>query len=312
LSSNKKNIKIIGIILGIVLVGVALTYVSANMFKTTLEQQKDANDPRTVFWQHVHGLGFEPTNREILYIATHGDFYQSVSGAPPVKVDERRADYMAFFAPLQEGYPLYSSGHGDAGENTGLIQSLDGGKTWEKVSDVNDSPVDFHAMAVSKIDPKIIIGFDSGTRNLFKTIDGGNTWDTLQSPGNISSLAISPKDSKFILAGTSQGIFKSENGGESWSQLKSYQKLGVLALAFDEEGRLFASVDTFGLVSSSDFGESWDDLENIGLTITSIAADSQNKVIYVSGFSADGYQEVYKLSYDLNSYDLIGTNKDLT
>lgn len=297
--------------MGIVLSGVVLTYVSANVFKTSLEQENETYDPRSVFWRHVHGLGVDPEDRTILYIATHGDFYQSVGGAPPIKVDEQRADYMAFNAPPKPGYPLYASGHPETGGNTGLIQSTDGGKTWQHVSNVIEPSVDFHAMAVSKMDPRIIVGFDSAARGLFKTTDGGKTWETLQQPEYINALAISPFDSNVIMAGTDRGIFKSDDGGQSWSQMGSYTKLNVSALAFDDDAILFASVDTFGLVSSSNFGESWDTLGNLGLTITSIAADSQSEAIYVAGYSSEGYQEVYKLSYDLNSFDLIGTNEEL-
>jgi len=296
---------------GIVLSGVVLTYVSANVFKTSLEQENETYDPRSVFWRHVHGLGVDPEDRTILYIATHGDFYQSVGGAPPIKVDEQRADYMAFNAPPKPGYPLYASGHPETGGNTGLIQSTDGGKTWQHVSNVIEPSVDFHAMAVSKMDPRIIVGFDSAARGLFKTTDGGKTWETLQQPEYINALAISPFDSNVIMAGTDRGIFKSDDGGQSWSQMGSYTKLNVSALAFDDDAILFASVDTFGLVSSSNFGESWDGLGNLGLTVTSIAADSQSEAIYVAGYSSEGYQEVYKLSYDLNSFDLIGTNEEL-
>jgi len=296
---------------GIVLSGVVLTYVSANVFKTSLEQENETYDPRSVFWRHVHGLGVDPEDRTILYIATHGDFYQSVGGTPPIKVDEQRADYMAFNAPPKPGYPLYASGHPETGGNTGLIQSTDGGKTWQHVSNVIEPSVDFHAMAVSKMDPRIIVGFDSAARGLFKTTDGGKTWETLQQPEYINALAISPFDSNVIMAGTDRGIFKSDDGGQSWSQMGSYTKLNVSALAFDDDAILFASVDTFGLVSSSNFGESWDTLGNLGLTITSIAADSQSEAIYVAGYSSEGYQEVYKLSYDLNSFDLIGTNEEL-
>ncbi len=297
--------------MGIVLSGVVLTYVSANVFKTSLEQENETYDPRSVFWRHVHGLGVDPEDRTILYIATHGDFYQSVGGAPPIKVDEQRADYMAFNAPPKPGYPLYASGHPETGGNTGLIKSTDGGKTWQHVSNVIEPSVDFHAMAVSKMDPRIIVGFDSAARGLFKTTDGGKTWETLQQPEYINALAISPFDSNVIMAGTDRGIFKSDDGGQSWSQMGSYSKLNVSALAFDDDAILFASVDTFGLVNSSNFGESWDGLGNLGLTVTSIAADSQSEAIYVAGYSSEGYQEVYKLSYDLNSFDLIGTNEEL-
>lgn len=308
---NSKTKNIVVIIVGIVLSGVVLTYVSANVFKTSLEQENETYDPRSVFWRHVHGLGVDPEDRTILYIATHGDFYQSVGGAPPIKVDEQRADYMAFNAPPKPGYPLYASGHPETGGNTGLIQSTDGGKTWQHVSNVIEPSVDFHAMAVSKMDPRIIVGFDSAARGLFKTTDGGKTWETLQQPEYINALAISPFDSNVIMAGTDRGIFKSDDGGQSWSQMGSYTKLNVSALAFDDDAILFASVDTFGLVNSSNFGESWDGLGNLGLTVTSIAADSQSEAIYVAGYSSEGYQEVYKLSYDLNSFDLIGTNEEL-
>jgi hypothetical protein len=265
---------------------------------------------RTVEWRHVHGLGVDPTDPNILYIATHGDFYQSRNGALPVKVDQIRADYMAFNAPHDKDSPLYASGHPSTGGNTGLIKSNDGGITWQSVSKVLDPPVDFHAMALSKSDPNLILGFDSGGRGLFKTIDAGKTWNTLEYPEYISALAISPNDSQMIFAGTGNGIFKSDNEGVDWTHV-AYQGLAVYALSFDDDGVLFASVNTLGLVRSDDLGITWEDLPNIDLTITSIAFDSPNKLLYISGFSSGGFQEVYKLSYDVTQYEIIGTNKGL-
>jgi hypothetical protein len=55
--------------------------------------------------------------------------------------------------------------------------------------------------------------------------------------------------------------------------LDTYQGMAVFALAFDDNGRLFASVKTFGIVYSDDSGESWEDMQNVDLTISSIAAD---------------------------------------
>ena len=268
---------------------------------------------RIIDWRHVHGLGLDPADDSILYIATHGDFYQSISGAPPIKVDKIRADYMAFNAPLVSGFPLYASGHPSTGGNTGLIKSNDGGITWEHVSNVIEPPVDFHAMATSKQNPEMLIGFDSGARGLFKTIDGGKTWETIEPPAfeYISALAISPNDSELIFAGTGNGIYKSSDGGETWIPLETYQKMAVYALAFDDDGKLFSSVKTFGIVQSNDLGESWESLIRVDLTVSSIIADSQNEEIYVGGYSSGGFQEVYKISYDATSYEMIGTNKGL-
>ena len=195
---SSRNIKIFAIIAGIVII-VGIAYFSTNM-SVTQSQSNENFDPRTVFWRHVHGIGFDPDNKTTLYIATHGDFYQSINGASPIKVDEKRADYMSFVAPPQAGVPLYSSGHPETGGNSGLIKSTDGGRTWEFVSNVIEPPVDFHAMAISKSKPKTIIGFDSDARGLFKTIDGGESWEKLPFPEYITALAISPLDSKLIFS----------------------------------------------------------------------------------------------------------------
>lgn len=265
---------------------------------------------RTVDWRHIHGLGIDPVDRTILYIATHGDFFHSHDGNPPFKVDVVRADYMAFNAPATAGIPLYASGHPASGGNTGLIKSIDGGQRWEIVSKVLDPPVDFHAMSVSKSDPNIIIGFDSGARGLFKTLDAGNKWETLQYPDYITTLAISPIDSQIVFAGTGKGIFQSNDGARSWTLLDEYRGITILALAFDENQNLYAA-NQFGLSRSSDLGRIWENISEPSLTITNIAVDAQNKIIYVAGYSPDGYQEVYRSKDDGKSWDIIGTNKGL-
>jgi photosystem II stability/assembly factor-like uncharacterized protein len=304
---QKKLSKKIIILVGIIIVGIAISF----GFNSDNQEPTMLQDPRTVDWRHVHGVGIDPVDSGILYIATHGDFYQSRNGAPPVKVDKVRADYMAFNAPPTKDSPLYASGHPSSGGNTGLIKSSDGGVTWQQVAKVIEPPVDFHAMAVTKSNPDMILGFDSSGRGLFQTTDAGKTWSSIEYPEYISALAISPNDSQLIFAGTGKGIFKSSDGGKTWVHLKTYDGVTMYALAFDDEDTLFASAGNFGLVKSSDLGESWEDLQDIDLTITSIATDSQNKVIYVGGYSSGGFQEVYKLPYGVDSYEIIGTNKGL-
>ena len=303
----------VSVIVAIILIDSSLISEPSQSMDNLTVDDSVVDKSRIIDWRHVHGLGLDPADDSILYIATHGDFYQSISGAPPIKVDKIRADYMAFNAPLVSGFPLYASGHPSTGGNTGLIKSNDGGITWEHVSNVIEPPVDFHAMATSKQNPEMLIGFDSGARGLFKTIDGGKTWETIEPPAfeYISALAISPNDSELIFAGTGNGIYKSSDGGETWIPLETYQKMAVYALAFDDDGKLFSSVKTFGIVQSNDLGESWESLIRVDLTVSSIIADSQNEEIYVGGYSSGGFQEVYKISYDATSYEMIGTNKGL-
>lgn len=309
LKDSKNSRLFIIVIAAAIVMGVGAAIVLANFAVQNADNPQ--NNPRTVFWRHIHGLGIDPADGNILYIATHGDFYQSRNGGPPVKVDEQRADYMAFNAPYSQGIPLYASGHPETGGNTGLIKSTDGGKTWQQVAKVLEPPVDFHAMGVSKSDPNLIIGFDSAGRGLFKTIDAGQNWQKLEFPEYISALTISPSDSNVIFAGTGRGIFVSNDGANTWTKLGQYDGQLVFALSFDENGVLYASTDGAVLVKSSDLGQTWEKINSPNLTIMSITVDARNKILYVAGYVPDGFQEVYKSSNDGTSWDLIGTNKDL-
>ena len=302
----------VGIAIGIAIgIGVALSTRGG----TPQSPNSEISNSRTVSWIHVHGLGVDPSDSSILYIATHGDFYKSVDGGTPVKVDKQRADYMAFNAPQTAGIPLYASGHPSTGGNTGLIKSTDGGQTWDVVATVLDPPVDFHAMTVSESDPNTIMGYDSGGRGIFKTTNAGKTWQKLDNPPAqyVTSLAISPNDPKIVFAGTNNGLFESEDGGASWTQLNQYKGIAVMALAFDTDGSLYASIEESGLSKSSDLGKTWENINRPpdNLTATSIAVDSQNKIIYVAGFAApQGYQEVFRSrALDGDGWQLVGTNK---
>lgn len=152
-ASSKSKFIAIGIGIAVVVavgIGLALSMGKGNNNSQTPNSGISSNS-RTVPWIHVHGLGIDPSDSSILYIATHGDFYKSINGNTPVKVDKQRADYMAFNAPPISGVPLYASGHPSTGGNTGLIKSTDGGQTWQVVATILDPPVDFHAMVVRAI-----------------------------------------------------------------------------------------------------------------------------------------------------------------
>ncbi|MBM2852681.1 MAG: hypothetical protein HW420_1228, partial [Candidatus Nitrosotenuis sp.] len=93
--------------------------------------------------------------------------------------------------------------------------------------------------------------------------------------------------------------------------IEQYEGLLIFALAFDENGILYASTDQFGLSKSADLGKTWEKINTPEITIMSISVDGQNNILYVAGYVHDGFQEVYKSSDDGSTWDLIGTNKEL-
>jgi len=306
--SKPKSVK--PFVISAIIVIFALTAIVAIVFveeTPSNDNSVSTDNQRNVGWLHVHGLGLDPSDNSILYIATHGAFYQSISGSPPVKIDKSGTDFMAFNAPPVTDAPMYASGHPKHGGNTGLIKSTDRGRTWETVSNVSQPPVDFHAMSVSKSNPNIILGFDHGGGGLFKTTDFGKTWKNLESPENISALVISSNDSELIFAGTGKGMYRTDDGGNSWNKV-SYNGQRILSLAFDGDTLYAFSLET-GLERSSDFGQNWEKVAEVPLAVTSIAIDPQNKDMYLGGIHQSGSQEVYKLSSDLQTSFLIGTNR---
>lgn len=53
--------------MGIILAGLEITFVSANMLAT--QEQKELSDPRIVSWRHTHGLGISLSDNTKIIIS---------------------------------------------------------------------------------------------------------------------------------------------------------------------------------------------------------------------------------------------------
>jgi hypothetical protein len=75
--------------------------------------------------------------------------------------------------------------------------------------------MDFHQMAVSKADPRVITGV---YRVVQRSVDGRRTWQSVgPPPEGLIALAASAKDSLGLYAATQRGVLRSEDGGRSWT-----------------------------------------------------------------------------------------------
>ena len=118
------------------------------------------------------------------------------------------------------------------------------------------------------IDRTLFAGSDGGTYGIYKSIDGGGSWVTvnngLTSP-DIRSIAISPNyatdNTVFVGSdgfGLAKGVDKSTNGGGSWSQ--ALQGAIILSIAispnYATDNTVFAGADST-ILKSTNGGQSW-------------------------------------------------------
>lgn len=254
--SKKGSLKvtiIIGIVAAIALGGGAAAY-----FATSSGGEGTTADPLVGSWNDVHGVGVYDG---ALYLATHnGLFKKTDSGWELVGSD--RSDLMGFvISPAREGV-MYSSGHPPTGGNLGFRKSTDAGQTWQTISPVTSSPVDFHAMDASAVDENLIYGSPGSGSDIYVTYDEGKTWSRLSPPARVISLAAHPTDVNTVYAGTAEGLFVSNSQGKSWQKLNDdlVSSGAVTGLGF-ADGVMYAFVSPGQgdghITKSLDLGKTW-------------------------------------------------------
>ena len=205
----------------------------------------------------------------------------------------------------------------------GLFKSTDGGSTWKEITGFEDS----ERIASIVINPnntnEIYVGVlgalwsDSETRGVYKSIDGGKTWnkilyinpstgagDVIMDPKNPSTLYASMWEFRrtgwsFNSGGLHSGIYKSVDAGKTWNKIHkgfptgSLGRIG-LALAPSDSNILYAVLETEdktknGLWKSTNAGVSWEHLNNdFGLVVrpfyfSRITVDPRNPDVIVKG-----------------------------
>ena len=170
---------------------------------------------------------------------------------------------------------------------TGLYKSTDAGENWtlvgldstEHISKIAVNPSDGNIVYVAAPGP---LWSDSKHRGLFKTTDGGKTWNNIlyvDERTGCAEILIDPSNPEIIYASTwefrrtpysfssggkGSAVYKSLDAGKSWKKLKTglpTEEFGRVAMAIapSEPSNLFAIVEAkkTSLFLSTDAGESW-------------------------------------------------------
>ena len=130
-------------------------------------------------------------------------------------------------------------------DSVGIYKSSDRGETWQEVN--NGLPT--KNVDVIQASPTrqglLFVGTDQG---VFRSDDGGSSWQGPILAGEVHSLLIDPVEANSIFAGTEAGLFWSPDGGVSWQRVDSVPQQSVSGLAMDVQGdALYATVNDEGV-----------------------------------------------------------------
>ena len=204
-------------------------------------------------------------------------------------------DARAFAADPHDSKHLY------LGTETGWIyETHDGGKTWERVSQVegrNDLVLD-HILVDPAAPNRLMVAawvVNRPSGGLYISEDGGKHWTAQAelSGQSIRSLARSSSNPKLLIAGTLQGVYRSEDNGNHWKLISpagSTEIHEIESIAIDPKDPNIIYAGTWHLPwKTTDGGAHWENIKQ-GIIddsdVFSIIIDpAQPNVVYASACS---------------------------
>ncbi|HSC28381.1 MAG TPA: hypothetical protein VLD67_13965 [Vicinamibacterales bacterium] len=247
----------------------------------------------------IADIEIDPRDRNVWYVATafgglwktvnRGITFEPIFDQGPsftlccVVVDPRNSSIV--WLGTGENHSQRSAHFGD-----GVYKSTDAGKTWERVGlaaseHIGKIAIDPRNSSVVYVASQGPLFSPGGDRGLYKTTDGGSTWNavlTISQDTGISDVVLDPRNPDVLFASAYQrrravgqmigggpegGIFKSTNAGRTWTRLTRglpTGDMGRVGLAIDgrkNPSTLFALIDAkrpeSGFFRSDDGGTSW-------------------------------------------------------
>ena len=279
----------------------------------------------------INDMEVHPTNSKVVYTGTAGggvwkssdggvtfapifdDYCQSIGA---VTLDPNNPDNVIYVG-TGETWPRNSVSIGD-----GLYKSVDGGSTWnkigfeksERIANIIINPNNSNEVYVAVLGA---LWGDSQERGVYKSTDGGATWNQIlyvnQKTG-CADMAMDPNDPNTLYAsmwefrrtgwsfesgGANSALYKSTDGGATWNKIHNgfpEGKLGRLAIAVAPSNSkvLYTVIEAEkderkGLYRSDDGGGSWKQLNNdFGITVrpfyfSRIVVDPRDENVVVKG-----------------------------
>ncbi|MBK9107037.1 MAG: glycosyl hydrolase [Saprospiraceae bacterium] len=233
--------------------------------------------PKIMYIGTAGGGVWKTTNAAVSFKPVFDKYCQSIGA---IAIDQKHPD--TIYVGTGESNMRNSVSIGN-----GMYKSTDGGNNWIKIG--LDSTEHISKILVDPLNSQILyvaapgpLWSDSQHRGLYKSINGGKTWDKIlymNERTGCADIAIHPtqtnivyatfwefrrKAYSFVSGGKGSGIYKSEDSGKTWRKLSKGLPEGdfgrvALSLAPSAPENILAIVESnnTGLYISADAGENW-------------------------------------------------------
>ncbi len=236
-----------------------------------------------------------PTDSKILYVGTAGGgvWKSTNAGASYKSMFDKYCQSIGAIAVNPKNPNIVFVGTGESNMRNsvsignGLYKSTDAGDNWKMIG--LDSTEHISKIIIHPTNPDILyvavpgpLWSDSKHRGLYKSSDGGNSWEKIlykDEKTGCADILIDPNNPNILFAsmwqfrrlpfsfnsgGESSGFFKSIDGGATWKEIsnglpaKPFGRI-AMALAPSDPKKMLAIVESknTGLYISEDGGETW-------------------------------------------------------
>ena len=256
------------------------------------DMENHPTDPMIIYAGSAGGGVWKSNDAGTTFYPIFDDHAQSIGAVELDPNDPNNTIYVGTGEP----WPRNSVSVGD-----GLYKSTDGGNNWKKIGLENSERI--ANIIVNPNNPNEVfvavlgaLWSDSNERGVYKSSDGGVTWENilyLNESTGCADLAMDPSNPNILYAsmwefrrtgwsfnsgGDNSALYKSTDGGKNWEKIHNgfpKGKLGRLAIgvAKSNPNTLYTVIESEknedkGLYKSIDGGENWKQMNNdFGITV---------------------------------------------